>query len=409
MVSDLCTMASVAIVVRKSVKNRNGLCPVMVRLTHNGKSKFLSTKISVDLEKHWDSKKNQVKGSYPNSTRANYNISVIEQRVQAIAMKLDSKDLEWSKVDIKAEMYQKQGMTFIELGRSIANSFELKESYRTFKRYNTILNKLEKYVKYKQLEFVDITVNFLKNYEDYLVGMGNGTNTIHTNLKTIRAIYYEAIRRGLIDQSKNPFFNFKLKKEKPQIEKPTLEEIELIKLEEIDSKNGWLHNTRNLFLFSMYCAGVRVGDLLQLTTDNILPNNMLAYTMDKTNEPRLIKLTKPALDILKLYSPKKGEPIFPLITKTELKGNHTSLLKRIESINTQLNLNLKKIVKSAGIEKNYTMHMARHGFTEIARKKKIDVYAISKALGHSSLGITEQYLKAFDLDDQEETFRTMWE
>lgn len=51
------------------------------------------------------------------------------------------------------------------------------------------------------------------------------------------------------------------------------------------------------------------------------------------------------------------------------------------------------------------MHIARHSFANIARQKKANVYDISKALGHSSLKITENYLSKFDTTSQDETMK----
>ena len=56
----------------------------------------------------------------------------------------------------------------------------------------------------------------------------------------------------------------------------------------------------------------------------------------------------------------------------------------------------KIAIEKAGIDKKLTSHVARHSFAEIARTKGVPLYDISKALGHSSLAITEQYLSSFD-------------
>ncbi|MDB4539451.1 tyrosine-type recombinase/integrase [Saprospiraceae bacterium] len=69
---------------------------------------------------------------------------------------------------------------------------------------------------------------------------------------------------------------------------------------------------------------------------------------------------------------------------------------RISSRTTKINELLKNIASKAGIDKRLTSHVARHSFAEIARVKGVPLYDISKALGHSSLAITEQYLSSFD-------------
>lgn len=54
-------------------------------------------------------------------------------------------------------------------------------------------------------------------------------------------------------------------------------------------------------------------------------------------------------------------------------------------------------------------HLARHSFANIARQKKANVYDISKALGHTSLKITETYLSKFDTTSQDETMKQVFD
>ncbi len=72
-----------------------------------------------------------------------------------------------------------------------------------------------------------------------------------------------------------------------------------------------------------------------------------------------------------------------------------------------MNKYLKKIAALAEIEKPLTTHIARHSFSDIARKKKASIYDISKLLGHSSIKVTEIYLASLDLDSQDETLKSI--
>ena len=74
------------------------------------------------------------------------------------------------------------------------------------------------------------------------------------------------------------------------------------------------------------------------------------------------------------------------------------LYNAIASQNALVNKNLKKVASRAGISCNLSFHIARHSFADIARQKGWDVYLISKALGHSSIKVTENYLKGFDAE-----------
>lgn len=109
---------------------------------------------------------------------------------------------------------------------------------------------------------------------------------------------------------KNPFFQYKLKKEAPNIIRTNAEEIERIKKLDLSPDQYWLYHTRNMFMFSLYCAGIRVGDLLQLTPKNVVKGQLLQYKMEKVKKARLVALTKPALEILQLYNHDKPRTPF---------------------------------------------------------------------------------------------------
>jgi site-specific recombinase XerD len=84
------------------------------------------------------------------------------------------------------------------------------------------------------------------------------------------------------------------------------------------------------------------------------------------------------------------------------------LLNHTNAKNSLLNKYLNKLADMAGITKKLSMHIARHSFANIARQKKANVYDISKALGHSSIKITESYLSSFDTKTQDETMKKVY-
>jgi integrase len=69
--------------------------------------------------------------------------------------------------------------------------------------------------------------------------------------------------------------------------------------------------------------------------------------------------------------------------------------EKIGSINAQTNKHLKIMARHYEI-KPFSYYSARHTFAHNFRKTTNDLYKVSKALGHSSTTITENYLKAFD-------------
>ncbi len=57
---------------------------------------------------------------------------------------------------------------------------------------------------------------------------------------------------------------------------------------------------------------------------------------------------------------------------------------------------IKRWAKRAGIRKRVSFHTARHSFATIGLKHGIDIYTMSKLLGHRDLSTTEIYAKIVD-------------
>ena len=81
----------------------------------------------------------------------------------------------------------------------------------------------------------------------------------------------------------------------------------------------------------------------------------------------------------------------------------------IGSKNTIVNKNLKILADMIGFDGNLTFHIARHSFADISRKKGVNVYDISKLLGHSSISITEQYLRSIDPETFDEALALVYD
>ena len=86
-------------------------------------------------------------------------------------------------------------------------------------------------------------------------------NTIVVVLNIFRTLVRKGIELGYITPDKNPFLVFKYSGVKTEKEKLDISEIQA--LEALELEEGSLDwHSRNCFLFSFYCAGIRAGDLL---------------------------------------------------------------------------------------------------------------------------------------------------
>ena len=426
--------------------------PIWIRITHSRKSSYLATGYSCqgvewDYEagKLYESKPRLSKSQkdemnpteYRNLKKAysSIKINTLSKKINAEVDKqvrkiLSVKDkLEANEQSLSSKLIKKQleaqnsgisDKSFIQYWEAQNRLLEKQNAYRTLKTQKSILRQLrgdeeiEGFLKGKDLQFDEITVSFLEEYKAYLTGKEYAKKTIHNHLKTFRSILYKAIKepgKNYFSQDKNPFFAFKLEADTTQ-RKERLNADEIKALEELKLENGSrLYDARNMFLFSFYCAGVRIGDMLQLKWSNI-QEGRLNYVMGKNDKERSIKLLPKALNILKLYHKNDiniEDFIFPFLPNNLNRKDVALLHKKIEAKAALINKCLKQVAEKAEIDKNLTTHMARHSFADMARKKKVSLLDIQKMLAHSDSKTTQVYLDSFDLESQDEAHEAVFQ
>jgi integrase/recombinase XerD len=391
----------------KPVRNTNEYT-LLLRITINRKHARIKLNYAIQ-EKHFNPSPKEykyVRASHPKHAKINNLIDEKIQEAKDIISTLEKKHITVSANSVKDKMLSPTAISFIEYANQVAKTLKDNNHFGNYKKYQTLINKLSDYRKGEDLHFDEITPSFLAGFEANLVTAGNSINTINGNFRTIRAIFYRAIEKGLVEQSKNPFFIFKLKLSNSNKDRLSIEEITKIEHLELDS-NRLIFHARNAFIFSFYNAGIRVSDLIMLKWENV-QNGRLTYRMFKTNNVHSLKLLEKPLAILDLYRESGESFIFPFFSDKYDYSDPLFLHNQIEAKTALINKYLKQIATKAEITKNVTTHTARHSFADIARQKTDNIYNLSKTLGHSSIKVTEAYLASFDQKAVDDTMDSMF-
>ncbi|MBT3423488.1 MAG: site-specific integrase [Bacteroidetes bacterium] len=400
-------MSSITKMFDFSRSNKEKKHPVIIRVIHARQVKQLMTSVWIQ-ERDWDYNMQKVRKSHPNSTRLNEMIRKKYNEVEEIMAQLHIRKKSL-KSKYAAKLFNKEiSHSFFEYAKRYLSRIYSEDKFLSHVKAEGVINKIKKYLNDNDLSFFDIDVEFLRDYEHYLRSkLNNATNTIHANLKVIRRIIYAAIDEGMLAPENNPFIRYKLKEEKTNrlfLSEDEMERIYALDLEE----TGKMYHQRNLFLFACYVGGMRISDLLQLTWSNY-DGSHITTIMQKTKDYVSVKIPKKGQEILDIYRFKFYDEdgyVFPFLDKKEDYSDKRLLYKRVSSITTSTNLNLKKIGKMAGITKNMHFHMSRNSFATMALKKGIRIEYVSKLMGHQSITTTQVYAKIVnaDLDKAMEIF-----
>ena len=236
-------------------------------------------------------------------------------------------------------------------------------------------------------------------------------STQEKGLGMLRAVVKRAVIDGVILASQNHFAYYKIGTTKGTRDK--LEEKDIGTLEALPIKKRSPHAVAlDVFLFAFYASGMRFGDVCCLRWENVRKDR-LHYTMMKSGREKKVILKERAREILSTYRPADAAPsafIFPLLDPDLDYSDPFFLRLKVHSKTAGVNAKLKDLAKQAGIEINLTTHVARHTFADLARRKsKGNVYAVSKALGHSKIQTTQTYLRDFDQDAEDDLMNDVFD
>ena len=390
-------MATITAVLWKGKKNKKGERPVYLRLEAGDRRQYFSLRIWIEPSR-WNPKAQRVRKGHRRADAYNGDIRrAIEKAEDEIdRLRRDGEEVTPALLKAALQPSAKSRFDFLAYGATRAEEFRRLGKIPTHKRYVSILRKLRAYAG-NTMPFSRLTLQFLRGYHTYMVGeLGNSESTVASNFRAIKALVNRAIKDGLIARDDSPFIHFPVVEPRSTKAKLSLEEIDAITA--LDLKEGSsIWHARNYFLFSFYTCGARFKDVCFLTVGNV-SGGRLQYTMRKTAIPKDIRLVPAARVIREHYNVDErspGEYLFPLLDKYNL-SSADKLHRSVRSRNVVVNRLLKDIAAQAGITPELSFHMSRHSWADYARREGWDVYKTSKALGHTDLKTTENYLRGFD-------------
>ena len=380
-------------------QKKDGSYPLMMRLSHYGKTIPISTGLSIKKE-HWDSKNRQIKKGFNGvSSVSRLNNLLIKKKADAmdIITKLEENDeLPTLTVNqLKAKIVKEnKDNTLFTYSATLIQDFEEAKRFGTALSYKDTVRAIRKFTKDRDLTFPQITYTWLTQFEKYYIAKGNSYNALGVYMRTLRAIFNKAIKSGIVEKSYYPFDQYRIKTEKTRKRAVSLEMIQRILALKLKPKDELFH-ARNYFLASYMMYGMNFADMAQLKMSNIMGDRIL-YKRQKTGKPYDVKITDKLSTILSYYTKRKRKDdfIFPIVKREAPEDQYKDMMWARKNYNKAL----KEIAQKCDIEETLTSYVSRHSFATEALLKNVPVTAISAMLGHSSLSTTEVYLKGLPND-----------
>jgi len=377
-----------------SKRAKNNQTSLYARITINGKRVNISLKEKVDLNL-WSPKLQKAKGNSATSRSVNFFIAQVKADIMQSYRDLNNGTRMVTPQLVKARYLgeDKETHSLRDLFLYHNETMEHKLCSRTLSHYHTSQKYILSYIfqDYKSSDMFlrDLDYKFLIGLESFLRNYGTahhngsiGNNTTMKHIQRLRKMINLAYHMEWIDR--DPFRKFKQTIIKRQRE--FLTDLELKKIESLESSIERIRVVRDLFVFSCY-TGISYIDIMKLNQNciklGIDGNQWIMDTRNKTGTPFKIPLLPMVEKLIARYL---DHP------RTQINGGLMPSLS-----NQRLNSYLKEIADLCGITKNLTFHMARHTFaTTVTLSNGVPIETVSKMLGHTSLATTQIYARVIE-------------
>ncbi|GGB52326.1 integrase [Oceanisphaera marina] len=266
--------------------------------------------------------------------------------------------------------------SFFDYFQKVTNQKALDTSKSNHSIWVSTLKHLKQYYQLPDLTFGEVNQSFMEGFRHYLMHEARtksdsalSRNTQYTYFNKLRACLNQAEEKGILKD--NPTRRVKCIKAENN-KRTHLTKDELIAMAHAECRYDVL---KRAFLFSC-CTGLRWSDINKLTWAEVEPfydSYRIIFHQKKTNDLQYLDLSSMAMQLMG--------------TRQESSARVFRGLK----YSSWHNMELLRWAMKAGITKQVTFHAARHTFAVIQLTNGVDIYTLSRLLGHSELRTTEIY------------------
>ena len=231
------------------------------------------------------------------------------------------------------------------------------------------------------ITFKEIDEDFCEGFKSYLVedavtksGKNLSSSSVSSYFNKFRACLRKAVRDKIIRE--NPSLDIKI----PKVVEGKREYLTLDELKAADKAECRYDVLKRAFLFACL-SGLRWSDVQKLTWSEVRQTDKgwsIDFHQKKTKDIQYHPIQEQAYR----YMGERGEP-----KDRVFKGLKYS---------SYMNVELSKWMMKAGITKHITFHCSRHTYAVILLENGVDLFTVSKLLGHSDIKTTQIYAKIVD-------------
>lgn len=263
-----------------------------------------------------------------------------------------------------------------------------KLSDKTIRNYGKLLGYLLDYLKeqHKVLCLEDVRPMYIKAYLMMLQERGAKPQYISDQLKAFKVLFRYLYEEGYTDS----ILTERIKNVKqPKTIIKTFTEQEVKKMTEYYSGHTFMEVRNRLMLMTFFDTGIRVSELIDLKLSQVKDEYILIH--GKGDKERVVPKS-PLLNKWMFKYLSTRENFFAYRRVPE----NVFLSRNGRPMTTEAIHRVIKIAgKAVGVSRDIRVspHTCRHTFAQMQLKNGLDLYSLSRLMGHSNISITQRYLE----------------
>ena len=271
----------------------------------------------------------------------------------------------------------------------IIHKFEKEDRHSSAHVYRSTKNSFLTFIDVKRIHDFQLSANLLKGFENYLIERQLSWNTVSTYMRMLRATYNRAVEQGVARYIPNLFkgvYTGVQSQTKRALPPPVM--ARLIHRDTLKAfpESEW-------FALMFLLRGIPFVDLAHLRKCDF-GGGVITYHRHKTRKELNVSVPDEAMEIIRRKMDKTSSPyLFPILDGA---ASGKEAYKNYQSALRKLNHRLSEIAKKMELDVKLSSYVARHTWATTAYHQRLPIGIISGALGHSSIKVTESYLKPFD-------------
>lgn len=279
--------------------------------------------------------------------------------------------------------------------KEVTDGLQMGGNFGTAHVYRSSLNAIITYCGGEDFTFNEITPEWLKGFEIHLRDRKCSWNTVSTYMRILRAVYNRAVDNNEAKYIPRLFryvYTGTRAEHQRALETGNVEKI-FAGLILLSGVNPAMQRARHFFILMFLMRGMPFVDLAYLRKSD-LHGNVITYRRRKTGRPLSVTLTNEAMRIVRMYMNQDVHSpyLFSFLRSPEgTMEAYREYQLALRSFNRQL-LILGELL---GIPDRLSSYTARHTWATTAYYCEVHPGIISQAMGHSSITVTETYLKPF--------------